>query len=185
MATITETIVTDSAAASSAEQGGAKPRVRWNEDGIAKDMEERGKVYGTMKIDQVETPFIYYDEEDDPMVSQYKPNGEPEKMEAVQLQDALGILAEQQKGNCGGAQPMQQWERADRRMEFLSNRDKLYSQEAAVSSNVVENVVDLPEGWTAHKSSSSPIEIYYFCKATGKSQWEKPTEEEENQVDLA
>ena len=63
MATITETIVTDSAAASSAEQGGAKPRVRWNEDGIAKDMEERGKVYGTMKIDQLETPYLYLDQD--------------------------------------------------------------------------------------------------------------------------
>ena len=35
--------------------------------------------------DQVETPFIYYDIDDDPMVAQYKPNEAPQKMEAKAL----------------------------------------------------------------------------------------------------
>ncbi len=180
MATFHESSETGSSSKGKPEQTTGKPRVKFNEEGIAKDMEERGKIYGTMKIDQIETPFIYYDEDEDPMVSQYKPDGNPQKMEAVKLQEALGILAEQQKGNCGGEQPLQQWEKADRRMVFISNRDKLYSQEAVVSSNVVETIVDLPEGWTAHRSTSDPTEVYYFCKATGVSQWEKPTINENN-----
>lgn len=178
MATIHESNKAESSSEGNSERSGSKPRVKWNEEGIAKDKEERGKVYGTMKIDQIETPFIYYDEDEDPMVSQYKPDGKPEKLEAVKLQEALGILAEQQKGNCGGEQPIQQWEKADRKMEFISNRNKLYNQEAVISSNVVETIVDLPEGWTAHRSTSDPTEIYYFCKATGVSQWEKPTDSE-------
>ena len=72
-----------------------KPRVKFNEDEIAVDMEERGKIYGTMKIDQVETPFIYYDMDEDPLVAQYKPNEAPQKVEAKALQEALGILLEQ------------------------------------------------------------------------------------------
>ncbi len=118
-----------------------KPRVKFNEKEIAVDMEERGKLYGTMKIDQIETPFIYYDVDDDPMVAQYKPNEKPQKMEAKALQEALGILLEQKKGNCGGVpveniiEDGEKWKQADKRMEFIASRNQLYNNEASVLKN--------------------------------------------------
>ena len=150
----------------------SKPRVRFDEEGIAVDMEERGKVYGTMRIDQVETPFIYYDEAEEPLVSQYRPNDVPAKMQATELQAALGILLEQQKGNCGGVQE-QRYEKVDRRMEFIANRDKLYNQEAACLSKFIEDS-DLPVGWSAVKSNTFPGECYFFNHESGESTWELP-----------
>lgn len=78
----------------------SKPRVSFDEAGIAVDYAERGVLYGTQKIDQVDTPFIYpieLDEaEGDPVVQQYTPSGPPEAIKASELQRALGIVADAQ-----------------------------------------------------------------------------------------
>lgn len=172
-----------------------KPRVKFNEKEIAVDMEERGKLYGTMKIDQVETPFIYYDADEDPMVAQYKPNAPPQKVEAKALQEALGILLEQQKGNCGGA-PVEtagdlgKWEQADKHMTFVANRHKLYSNEASVlkqdhtqgsgiSNSAVDETlpvsgIELPEGWVAYRSRSCDGKLFYYHAETDTCTWSIP-----------
>ena len=176
-----------------------KPRVKFNEKEIAVDMEERGKLYGTMKIDQVETPFIYYDADDDPMVAQYKPNAPPEKVEAKALQEALGILLEQQKGNCGGApvevvEDLEKWKQADKHMTFVANRHKLYSNEASVlkqeqshSSEIQNNIedetlpvcgIDLPEGWLAYRSRSCDGKLFYYHAETDTCTWDIPKEKD-------
>ena len=43
------------------EQLKSRGRVTWNEDILAKHARERGVLYGTMKIDQPDTPFLVYD----------------------------------------------------------------------------------------------------------------------------
>eukprot|EP00946_MAST-07B_sp_MAST-7B-sp1_P003615 g3615.t1 len=75
----------------------SKPRVRFNEEGIAVDMRERGVLYGTQKIDQIETPYIYYDPERDPIVAQYTEGAPGPEMVASELQEKLGLLAREQK----------------------------------------------------------------------------------------
>ena len=80
------------------------------------------------------------------MVSQYKPNAPPEKVEAKALQEALGILLEQQKGNCGGApvevvEDLEKWKQADKHMTFVANRHKLYSNEASVLKQEQSSIV--------------------------------------------
>jgi hypothetical protein len=73
-----------------------KPRVKFDEDGIAVDYAERGVLYGTQTIDQVETPYIYYDSDEDPIVhlnsNTSEELGVPQRMEAVELQAKLGLL---------------------------------------------------------------------------------------------
>ena len=190
-----------------------KPRVKFNEDEIAVDMEERGKIYGTMKIDQVETPFIYYDMDEDPLVAQYKPNEAPQKVEAKALQEALGILLEQKKGNCGGAPPVdndedggEKWKQADKRMEFIANRNQLYNNEADVLKNATTEIttdggnknnsnknnnnnrenqeptpvanLNLPDGWIGFRSETYDGDIYYFNVNTGISTWDLPGDDD-------
>jgi hypothetical protein len=78
-----------------------KPRVKFDEEGIAVDYAERGVLYGTQTIDQVETPYIYYDSDEDPIVHLNKATSEeigvPQRMEAAQLQEKLGLLQSQQE----------------------------------------------------------------------------------------
>ncbi len=85
----------------------SKPRVSFDEAGIAVDYAERGVLYGTQKIDQVDTPFIYpisLDEaEGDPVVQQYTPSGPPEAIKASELQRALGIVADAQAAAAAAA----------------------------------------------------------------------------------
>ena len=138
-----------------------KPRVRFDEEGIAVDYAERGVLYGTQKIDQPDTPYIYYDSEEDDysaqiMVAEYSTSGEPQRMMASQLQEKLGLIAQQQEAQqqtkkttnqSGGdgdgndqdssnksapVTPLKKWEQAEKRMDFESKRRQLYAQEGTV-----------------------------------------------------
>ena len=132
-----------------------KPRVKFDEDGIAVDYAERGVLYGTQKIDQVETPYIYYDSDEDPIVhlnsNTSNELGVPQRMEAAQLQAKLGLLLAQQTKATTAAvatatSPMTtttspltaptqpsagpaKWEQAEKRMDFESKRRQLYAAE--------------------------------------------------------
>ena len=68
---------------------------------------------------------------------------------------------------CGGVQE-QRYEKVDRRMKFIANRDKLYNQEAACLSKFIEGS-GLPEGWSAVKSNTFPGEFYFFNHESGES----------------
>ena len=68
-------------AESNSRQAGSDRRVTFDEDGIAVDMAERGVLYGTQKINQPETPYIYYNPEEDPDVAaQFTRSGSPVKV---------------------------------------------------------------------------------------------------------
>eukprot|EP00515_Schizochytrium_aggregatum_P004396 CAMPEP_0202049344 /NCGR_PEP_ID=MMETSP0963-20130614/3315_1 /ASSEMBLY_ACC=CAM_ASM_000494 /TAXON_ID=4773 /ORGANISM="Schizochytrium aggregatum, Strain ATCC28209" /LENGTH=284 /DNA_ID=CAMNT_0048614347 /DNA_START=1 /DNA_END=855 /DNA_ORIENTATION=+ len=95
---------TDSfAGASAAENSGAAGngaaagggRLTWDEEALAQHAKERGVLYGRMKIDQPDTPFLVYDAE---MAGQHKigtvkdRNSQPEFVDIADLQRKLGLL---------------------------------------------------------------------------------------------
>jgi hypothetical protein len=43
-----------------------QPRIRWDESALARHRKDRGVRYGTMKIDEPETPFLVYNREVSP-----------------------------------------------------------------------------------------------------------------------
>jgi hypothetical protein len=177
------------------------PRVRFDEEGIAVDYAERGVLYGTQKIDQVDTPFIYYDSEEDDyssniMVAEYAPDGEPQKMMASELQAKLGLLAQQQQqeqqeqerkqenGETNEKTPVKEpkkWEQVERRMDFESKRRMLYAQEGntfargTLPNDVQEGDDDLllPSGWVIMKSRTDGAKFYYHA-GSNTTQWERP-----------
>jgi len=76
------------------------PSLTWNEEILAKHAKERGVLYGTMKIDHPDTPFLVYDEE---MADKHNKigtvkdaNATPEFVDIAALQKKLGILEEEQ-----------------------------------------------------------------------------------------
>ena len=76
----------------------AKPRITWDEHGLATDAKERGVAYGTQKIDHPDTPYLYYDEEEPGHIRAHDSGGAPhclggEKVEVDALKRALGLVA--------------------------------------------------------------------------------------------
>ena len=188
----------------------SKPRVKFDEAGIAVDYAERGVLYGTQKIDQADTPYIYYDSDEEKtenpsstMVAQYSTKGEPQRMEAADLQRKLGLLVQQQQQQQQqqqdgadqmnvkeeGSAPTQKWEQAEKRMDFESRRRQLYAQEGRTftaqqdgsDAEVVVAVVEeggeenmLPPGWCEMKSRSDGA-VFYYHEKNNLTQWETPT----------
>ena len=148
-------------------------RIRWDEEAIKIHHEERGVKYGTMKIDQPETPFLQYDSDDDPVVRQFVENGAPPRqVDAAILQRELGLLSAASKAD---DEEIPKWRQVETMNKFEAKRNALYHAEALAVAPAIEIEGDLPEGWTAHESRSTPVEIYYFNRATGESTWSRPS----------
>ncbi|KAJ1633637.1 hypothetical protein T492DRAFT_866436 [Pavlovales sp. CCMP2436] len=64
---------------------------QWDEPTLEEHQKERGVVYGTMKIDHPDTPFLYYDKEaDEPF--EYVKGDTPKTVDVHELQQKLGVL---------------------------------------------------------------------------------------------
>ena len=135
---------------------GAKPRVRFHEAGIAVDMAERGVLYGTQKIDQVETPYIYYDPERDPIVAQYNEHGRGPEMVAEQLQIKLGLLAQEQAH--AQQQQQQQQQHLEEEQGGQGERDQATrAQLAAAGAALLVAAGGAGDGEDGAASSSSSV----------------------------
>lgn len=118
---------------------GHRPRkVRWDEEGIQAHDAERGVMFGTMKVDHVETPYLYLDVDDSAAInSKYLPALVPKvvppnvpgpyKMPVAALEHALGLLKTDEDGLVNLPRP--KWAPA----EFGVQRQELYTGEASVA----------------------------------------------------
>jgi hypothetical protein len=161
-------------------------RCKWNEESLATHAEERGVKYGTMKIDHPDTPFLYYDEDRDPVVA-VRTNMLPEAREkqdgAVQgdvkqefqveeLQSKLGLVAQAATSHESDQRfDRPKWGAAEAHAEFLAKRQALYAGEAELAGITAS----LPDGWTAYRARSEPHDVYFVNDATGEAVWERPT----------
>ena len=75
-------------------------KIKWDEESLAKHQAERGILYGTMKIDHPDTPFLIYDSEkaeNDNLIGTIEnKDAKPEFVDINELQAKLGILSEAQ-----------------------------------------------------------------------------------------
>mmetsp|Transcript_31543 Transcript_31543/g.82454 ORF Transcript_31543/g.82454 Transcript_31543/m.82454 type:complete len:340 (+) Transcript_31543:80-1099(+) len=161
-------------------------RVVWDEANLAANDLERGVAYGTMKVDQAETPFLYYEDgqgekgADDPNVaihSNFLPSEHvakaeaerpgPRQMNVEELQKMLGLLETDEKGVAIIEKPKYT---ATADADFEAKRQAIYAGEAQKAAASV----GLPEGWAACLSTSEPREIFYVHLATNSTQWERP-----------
>lgn len=69
-------------------------KVRWDEEVIEQHMKERGVLYSTMKVDQPDTPFLFYDSEDESHVEIFSRSTNHEKVSVEALQARLGLLTD-------------------------------------------------------------------------------------------
>ena len=129
------------------EDGGRRRKITWDEEGIQAHDAERGVLFGTMKVDHAETPYLYLDE-DDPEYGtpgihpNYLPTHLPDatppskpgpySMPVDELQAALGLLQTDEHGLVN-LRPTGRgrWEHAD---EFGLRRQELYGGEALVAA---------------------------------------------------
>ena len=123
---------------------GRRPRtICWDEEGIQAHDAERGVLFGTMKVDHVETPYLYLDEanpEGDSAAinSKYLPALVPQvvppnapgpyTMPVAALEHALGLLKTDEDGLVNLSRP--KWAHAD---EFGVQRQELYTREASIA----------------------------------------------------
>lgn len=162
-------------------------RCKWNEESLAAHAEERGVKYGTMKIDHPDTPFLYYDEDRDPVVAvranmlpeaREKRNGEVEggvkqEFHVEELQSKLGLISQAASSHESDQRfDGPKWGAAEAHAEFLAKRHALYAGEAELAGIIAT----LPEGWTAYRARSEPHDVYYVNDATGEAVWDMPTQ---------
>ena len=156
----------------------AKPRITWDEHGLATDAKERGVAYGTQKIDHPDTPYLYYDEEEPGHIRAHDSGGAPhciggEKVEVDALKRALGLVASaQENGEERFSQP--KWAAVDDE-GFQARRHDFYAGEAELAALAKR----LPPGWSAQFSRSEPREIFYSHEPSGRTQWDMPEGEPE------
>ena len=122
-------------------------RIRWDEEGIRAHDAERGVLFGTMKVEHLETPYLYLDDAE-PVEGElcaaihpkYLPthvphaSGEPTapgpySMPVADLRNALGLLETDEEGLVNLPRP--KWAHAD---EFGMQRQEMYRSEAEVDA---------------------------------------------------
>lgn len=163
----------DVAQETKAPENGESTRVKWDEEQISSHLLERGVEYGTMKIDHPDTPFLYYEEEQDPPCAQnIGPGVPPAKMEVEELQQALGLLSDaEESGVKRFHQPKWQAVEGDAAASsFAQQRAALYSDEAGHAALQK----GLPEGWVVARARSEPRDYYYVHELTGETTWDRP-----------
>ena len=156
-----------------------RARVTWDEAGIQAHDAERGVRFGTMKIDQPDTPFLFLDA-DDPCgemaaihpkyLATHVPTAErtgagPHRMHVKELQDALGLVTTDEDGLASFSRP--KWSHSE---GFEAQRQALYRDEARVAAISV----GLPDGWAVLLSTSEPREPFYHHEESNLTQWERP-----------
>jgi len=176
----------------------AEPRrrsIKWDEANLAAHNAVRGVEFGTMKIEQPNTPFLYLledgadtDEAATPNMaihSNYLPThlptltaaeaeaAGPRQMSAeklAELQERMGLIETNDNGEATLMEPKYA---AVSDAEFEAKRQAFYAGEARVGAACL----GLPEGWVARGSTSEPGEIYYVHIAsdgTETAQWARP-----------
>ena len=178
--------------ASPKQQAPPSPRVVWDEASLTAQQAERGVEYGTMKIDQIDTPFLYYDgggadgaAEEHAIHSKYLPGlaapasdekeptasqPGPRQFSEDTLQRMLGLLEMDADGAAVLERPKYT---AAGDADFDAKRQATYAGEAQIAAAAA----GLPEGWAAYLSRSEPREIFFFHAATNTTQWDRPDAE--------
>ena len=111
-------------------------RAKWDEPTIEGHLKERGVLYGTMKIDHPDTPYLYYDKEKDEAFEHVK--GElPKTVDITELQDRLGVLhLAQEAGAPTTPQASAVSQGQDRVSEFEARRRAHYAAERTGGTHV-------------------------------------------------
>lgn len=164
----------------------AKGRITWDEANIAAHDAVRGIEFGTMKIDQADTPFLYMHSESasrGEICSGKGPalngvlDGPPPKLTIEQMQDALGLVLE---AEASGAERFDKpkfvrvdGEAAD---SFAARRAAHYRGLGQHATQLTALAEGLPEGWSVEMSRSEPKEPYYRNEVTDETSWDRPTE---------
>lgn len=109
---------------------GAVMRAKWDEETLREHDKERGKAYGTMKIDHPDTPYLYYDfDQQNEVVKEYVRGEEPKEINITELQERLGVLHLAQGKGEEVATPAQQG--SGDGLSFAEKRKAHYHNEAA------------------------------------------------------
>mmetsp|Transcript_4594 Transcript_4594/g.7764 ORF Transcript_4594/g.7764 Transcript_4594/m.7764 type:complete len:150 (-) Transcript_4594:9-458(-) len=119
-------------------------RITWDEHGIAMHDAERGVMFGKMKVNHPDTPFLYLNE-DDPCgdmvgihhknLPTHMPTAEqgggpgPSKMFVKELQEVLGLVVTDNSGCASFSEP--KWAQG---VEFEAKRQIFYCNEARVAA---------------------------------------------------
>jgi hypothetical protein len=164
--------------------GSASPPRRgitWDEANISEHDAKRGIEFGTMKIDQPETPFLYLNSESasrGELCSGKGPalngvlDGPPPKVTIEDMQKALGVLEEAETAGADRfADPKFASVEGDG-SSFEERRAALYRGEKLLAA-LAEG---LPSGWTVLMSRSTPHEPYYRNDATEETTWDRPSD---------
>jgi len=150
-------------------------RIKWDEEGIQAHDAQRGVMFGTQKIDQINTPFLYLDQDGGDVsihpayLKTHVPDVEqmgsprPHVMPVQDLQDALGVVETDAQGCAVLSQP--KWSRTD---DFGAQRQAFYASEARTAA-LAEG---LPDGWTLVMSSAN--EPFYYHEESGETRWDMP-----------
>ena len=110
-------------------------RVKWDEANLERHMHDKGRLYGTMPIDEVETPFLVYDEE---MAEKHNLIGTVEKDSSVTaidmtvLKEKLGLLSTSQDRETPAS-------RVEAATAFEEKRSKHYRDEALQYASATGN----------------------------------------------
>ena len=120
-------------------------RVKWDEGNLEGHMQDKGKLYGTMVIDEVDTPFLVYDEE---LAERHNLIGTVEKDRSVTpidmtvLKEKLGLLSAGKDTTVSGNRA-QRASFEERRLKFYQEEAKQYvASEAEVNGERPESVGD-------------------------------------------
>lgn len=172
-------------------QAPPSPRVMWDEASLTAQEAERGVAYGTMKVDQIDTPFLYYEDglgadsavEEHAIHTNYLPGlapalvekepmmgssaAGPRQISLDELQRMLGLLEMDEHGAAILERPKYS---VAGEADFEAKRQATYAGEAQIAAAAA----GLPEAWAAYLSRSEPHEIFYFHAATNATQWERP-----------
>ena len=128
----------------------AHKRVSWDEDSLAEHRRCAGVLYGTQRIEETVTPFLYYSESvsrGEGMVGEFVPGCGPTKVSISALQERLGLLSIAQDA---GAQ-------------------------LRASPGSMPPLPPAP--WVLLTSRSEPGEHFYFNPATEEASWSLPSDE--------
>lgn len=70
-----------------------KSRVKWDNTTIENHNQERGILYGTMKVNQPDTPFLFIDSRDEDSIRVFQKDGVHQQLDADELKVRLGLIS--------------------------------------------------------------------------------------------
>ena len=129
---------------SCARTDGPVKRITWDEEALAEHRRAAGVLYGTQRIEECLTPFLYYSasiSRDEQAVSEFVPGHGPQRVDITSLQERLGTLALAQEEG-----------------------EELRTASAPRP----------PAPWLLLQSQTYPDEHFYFNPTTQEACWELP-----------